>query len=401
MAENLQTVVQGQPSMREKELSRKEAPAVLLALANLFASFAGGSMIGMATRHAGVGLLSFLAGTAIGLVLLLLSHRIRTFTSLPVLSAVAAALSIGALVARDEPTRLAVILAVYFSAWFLGRTTRMGAAAGRRMVVGAVDGTYYLGTVLGLLTLPKSIAFAAFLVLNAALLLIATLLDLYCVKTTARPSSEARTARGSSSLVLRREFFAATLSLAALTVAVQITIFARARWPDLDPHFSSVTASVYAGFAFAAFVAFFRRVAFVENPESLRTSAFLLRLNLSRERTTGTSASVWGVAAVIASLTAAYHYEAAHGGSILLVCVLAAAASMVYEFLALAIINWLGVLSKEIHASGLPAMAYGFTGSVSVPALLFFESPGPVAVVAIGLIVVGILSLDYARRASR
>src|SRR5262245_18588046 len=123
--------------------SSRLASPIMLAAANMCASFAGGSMIGMSSDHAGgLAVQAFLVGTVIGLILLLTWHRARSVGLLPLLAIFAALTSGVATLLVGRPSAVFALLCLYFAAWFLGRTTRMGAAAGRNMVVGAVDGTY-------------------------------------------------------------------------------------------------------------------------------------------------------------------------------------------------------------------------------------------------------------------
>lgn len=398
--------------MESRDQNKKISFLFLLAIANLLAAFGGGTIMSQAraaaeAHHAYAynrddALTAFMVGAAIGMILIglmklpqsRLAQRLRilggylsfgcAFTSLILAFIYYAHINRTHSAGCWDMKLFLALLGIRFSLWFIPRVLRSDAAAGYGQHIGWIEFFYSFGMVLGLITwtprLTKWIgdmdSFVLILIFDAGFQILAGITDLYARRTPFysqhfAPSENVRI----SPLPIDWGMYAKiTLAIVALTIGTQIVAFEfRANlgvW--LGP---KIMASFYAGTAISALI-YGRVETKLELPFLFSANRFGALIidsgNKQRRFSFALISSLAVFPLVIAVVVNLYLIpvnceptpcsgNTGYKTGVAFI-VLVAVAAFFFEWIALSLLNFIGVMAKEKQRKGLVAVTYSLMG---------------------------------------
>jgi hypothetical protein len=360
----------------------------VLALANFLAAFGGGSILGRGLEVAKVmsngrldnTVLVYMLGFSIGVLMLKIMRSDRArftggvtsiaggLTSLVLLGIFEAHKSHSNQYGSDwHAYLLFALLIIRFGLWFVSRSLRSDAAAGRKQMIAWVEAAYYVGIILGLIIwqgyLPwfKAVSFGAgILVLDAVLQSTAGILDILSSRILPDLPKE-----GSSHDVLPLPYnkvLYAKMAIAIVTFTAGIQIVALAFRNDLGNYGPMAFAALYAGAA--AFALLYANIGVqLEIPIGDQRSighALIVFGETTRRQVPFAAISIISAAllssAILANLYVVKSMHDLSGEAAGVVLFLIGASAFFYEIIALCIYDTVGKEANKANRKGLVAM---------------------------------------------
>lgn len=355
----------------------------LFSLANFLAAFGGGMILGKGISvinspflHGG-SMMAFFIGTVFGLALLQLIPKTLSALSAKWLSisggfASLVLLNIFKNYSVDEKLYgiaallFFFILSIRFGFWFYSRVLRASISAGQQQQIAWVELGYYTGMIFGLIIwkfLNINISIISALLVDSALQFSAGFLDLYANKIyLTKPEkyqSDNQATIPNNKLQLHKRIWGWRLASAVifLTIGIQVVIFNLAH--QTSEYFSPyILAIFYFGASIAA--VFYNKFKIQlswrhrTNYASLFTEKMKKEINLILIVMISVffvSASVFG---------ANYWVQKNHGETLLLICIFCSA--FLYEIMALAILDRIGLEEQLSNQNGMVIWTYGMMG---------------------------------------
>ncbi len=368
-------------------MNEKSAHYYLLAIANFLAALGGGTILGKGIGiinspyiH-GSAILSFFVGSVLGLVFLQSIPKNwakivgYSFSALCGISSLILLFIFNSYAVDGKITDIAglmffVLLCVRFGFWFYSRVLRASAAAGLQQRIAWVEFGYYTGMIAGLIAwkvINIDIAMSAALIIDVILQFCAGSLDIVAnikanQKTVSNPIEEAQkpTREIKSNQDEKIWGWKLSISVVLLTIGIQATVFNLTHY--VSAYFSSfILAFFYLGVSLAA--VFCRTftislewnsynqpvICTSKNPKEF---SLLSNLILTTIITTMTflGAISWNWATDSFSFTT------------ILFFLLVTLSAFMYEVIALAILDRIGLEERATNQKGMVIRAYGLIG---------------------------------------
>lgn len=364
----------------------------LHALSNLIAAFGGGIILGrgMDIVHTpylkGGSILAFFVGTILGLAFMqfmpekIAKPAARYFS---VCGGITSVVLFAIFVSYSADQKLFgvpayvffALLSIRFCFWFYSRVIRASNAAGRQQRIAWVEFGYYFGMILGLVFWKLSglgIELALALLIDACLQIIAGVLDIGVGDQGNQPrqSRDVKTS-GSAPVAIstfnRKWYWKLTGAIVFLTIGVQVVIFNLAHHLS-DDMGSYVLAAFYLGVSIAALV--YKEYCLYLSWDNISSFARIRTNKSNSDIKLDYSLMVFLSAVTVAPVLYGVYslsgggvlFRYAHHVGIMSVYFFIFIAAMIYEILALAILDRIGHEQMNSPQKGMIMRTYGLMG---------------------------------------